>query len=98
MPSGERSQEEAKTCKGDSMMGMAKVLRRLWKDESGISSVEYALLLAMIAAGIAVAAAALGDAVFNEINDAAACVGSDTPETEEACGNADGGGGGGDGG
>ncbi len=38
-------------------MGAAKrFLARLWSDESGISSVEYALLLAFIASGIIVAA------------------------------------------
>ena len=56
------------------MMGMARLFHRLWKDESGISSVEYALLLALIAAGIAVAASALGNAVENEINQAADCI------------------------
>ena len=70
------------------MMGMAKVLRRLWKDESGISSVEYALLLALIAAGIAVAATALGTAVSNEINDAAECINADDPGDPGVCGNA----------
>ena len=44
-------------------------LVRLWKDESGISSVEYALLLAFVAAGIIAAAGALSDAVQNEMTD-----------------------------
>ena len=67
------------------MMGMARLFHRLWKDESGISSVEYALLLALIAAGIAVAAAALGGAVEEEINQAAGCVASDDPANDPNC-------------
>lgn len=64
------------------MMGMARLFHRLWKDESGISSVEYALLLALIAAGVAVAAAALGDAVETEIQDAANCISGTDPGTD----------------
>ena len=58
------------------MKKTTKFLARLWSDESGISSVEYALLLAFIAAGVAIAADQLGDAVSLEITDAATCVGS----------------------
>ena len=49
-------------------------LSRLWKDESGISSVEYALLLSFAAAGIIVAAGLLSNAVQNEIIEAADCI------------------------
>ena len=56
------------------MKKSTKFLARLWSDESGISSVEYALLLAFIAAGVAIAADQLGGAVETEINDAANCV------------------------
>ena len=49
-------------------------LTRLWNDESGISSVEYALLLAFIASGIIVAAELLSDAVQNEMTQTAACI------------------------
>ncbi len=75
-------------------MGATKrFLARLWSDERGISSVEYALLLAFIAAGIIVAAEALSNAVENEMNDTAALFDEDT------CGNDGGGDGtGGDGG
>ncbi len=52
---------------------MTKFLSNLWNDESGISSVEYALLLAFVAAGIILAAGALSDAVTNEMTDTA-CV------------------------
>ncbi len=53
---------------------MVKFLNNLWTDESGISSVEYALLLAFGAAGIILAADTLSNAVANEMEDAAACI------------------------
>ncbi len=56
---------------------MRKFLSHLWNDESGISSVEYALLLAFVAAGIIFGAEALSNAVENEMNDTAACIESD---------------------
>ena len=48
------------------VMGMKRIqdcLRRFWRDEIGISSVEYALLVAFIAGGIVVAAGELSDAI-----------------------------------
>ena len=56
------------------MCKTGKFFTRLWNDESGISSVEYALLLAFVAAGIIVAADSLSNAVSNEMNEAAACI------------------------
>ena len=56
---------------------MTKFLSNLWNDESGISSVEYALLLSFVAAGIIVAADLLSQAVSNEMFDAAACISGD---------------------
>ena len=53
---------------------MRTVLGNLWNDESGISSVEYALLLAFVAAGVIIAAEVLSDAVTNEMEDAAGCI------------------------
>ena len=47
---------------------------RIWQDESGISSVEYALLLAFVAAGLIVGAQALSTAVQGEMNTAANCI------------------------
>ena len=47
---------------------------RLWKDESGASAAEYALILAIIGAAIALAAIALGGAVANAMNDATNCI------------------------
>jgi Flp pilus assembly pilin Flp len=51
-----------------------RYLSRLWNDESGVSSVEYALLLSFVAAGIIVAANSLSNAVQNEMIMATACI------------------------
>ncbi len=53
---------------------MRKFLSDLWTDESGISSVEYALLLAFVAAGIITAAELLSNAVTNEMEDSACLI------------------------
>ncbi len=53
---------------------MRKFLSNIWNDESGISSVEYALLLAFVAAGIITASELLSNAVENEMTDVAGCI------------------------
>ena len=53
-------------------------IAKLWNDESGISSVEYALLLAFVAAGIIASAELLADAVANEMETAADCIAGGT--------------------
>ena len=63
---------------------MKKFLVNLLKDESGISSVEYALLVAFIGGGIIFAADALGDAVGNEINAVANCISNSSSGTPDA--------------
>ncbi len=65
---------------------MRKFLNNLWNDESGISSVEYALLLAFVAAGIILAADALSNAVSNEMNESADCIAAETDAEIAACG------------
>ncbi len=49
-------------------------LVRLWRDDGGISSVEYAVLLAFIGGGVIMAVDTLSTAVSDEILRAAACV------------------------
>ncbi len=71
---------------------MRGFIRRLWACERGISSVEYALLLAFIGGGIIVAADELKNAVANWMEDTAALFAEDT------CGNDGGGAGTGQGG
>ncbi len=51
-------------------MKVIKSIKKFVADESGISAVEYALLLALIGAGIAAAAFALGGQVQTNINGA----------------------------
>jgi len=53
---------------------MRKFMTRLWNDESGISSVEYALLLAFVAAGIIIGAEVLSEAVQAEMESTAECI------------------------
>ena len=53
-----------------------KTLINLMKDDSGASAAEYALILAIIGAAIALAAIALGNAVATAMNRASNCVAS----------------------
>ncbi len=68
------------------MRRIRKFLNELWTDESAISSVEYALLLAFIAAGIIAAAEVLSNAVKNEMTDAAGCLDGTLESTDLKCG------------
>jgi len=52
---------------------MRKFIHML-RDKRGASAAEYALILAIIGAAIAVAALALAGAVANEMNDAGSCI------------------------
>ena len=56
------------------MRKITTFLTEIWNDESGISSVEYALLLAFVAAGIILAAEVLSNAVENEMISTAGCI------------------------
>ena len=47
---------------------------KMLRDDRGASAAEYALILAIIGAAIAVAALALSGAIANEMNDAASCI------------------------
>ncbi len=53
---------------------LIKRLSGLWADESGISSVEYALLLSFVAGGILLGAEELANAVAEKLNDTANCI------------------------
>ena len=67
------------------MQKITTVIRDIWNDESGISSVEYALLLAFVAAGIILAADLLSNAVSNEMKDAANCIETGTTTSGGVC-------------
>ena len=56
------------------MRKTGQFLAKIWNDESGISSVEYALLLAFVAAGIIIGAEVLSNAVQSEMEGAASCI------------------------
>lgn len=60
--------------KEKTMKTIAKLASAIWKDESGISSVEYALLLAFVAGGIIIAAGELSTAVQGEMTSSADCI------------------------
>ena len=47
---------------------------RLIRDDSGAAAAEYALILAIVGAAIAVAALSLGNAVANSMNHASNCI------------------------
>ncbi len=66
--------------------------KALWRDQSAISSVEYAMLLAMIAADIMTAAEMLSNAVTNEFSDTAILLdgGSGGEGGGDNCGNSGG--------
>ena len=56
------------------MVQYRKFLAEFLVDESGISSVEYALLLSFVAGGIILGADALSTAIEGEMFDVAACI------------------------
>ena len=51
---------------------------KMMRDESGASAAEYALILAIVGTGIAVAALFLGGAIGNTMNGAGACINNPT--------------------
>ena len=55
-------------------------LKKLFKDEKAIASVEYALLAAFIGGGIIVAIDALGDVVEWRLSKMADCIESQDPD------------------
>ncbi len=67
------------------MRRVRKFLKKLWTDENAISSVEYALLLAFVAAGIITAAELLSNAVKNEMTDTANCIEGVLDPTDPEC-------------
>ena len=58
---------------------MVKFVTSFLRDESGASAAEYALILAIIGSGIAVASFTLGESISTAMNDAGDCL--ETPIT-----------------
>ena len=50
------------------------IIQKLWTDTSGASAAEYALILAIVGTGIAVAAFTLGKSISNAMNKASNCI------------------------
>jgi pilus assembly protein Flp/PilA len=58
---------------------MVKFVTSFLRDESGASAAEYALILAIVGSGIALAAIALGGSISEAMGDASDCIdGTDT--------------------
>ncbi len=55
---------------------MIKFIRDFVRDDAGASAAEYALILAIVGSGIAVAAATLGTTISTAMNDAGTCISS----------------------
>lgn len=51
-----------------------KTFVKMLKDNSGASAAEYALILAIVGTGIAIAALLLGSAIGNSMNKATNCI------------------------
>ena len=62
-----------------------KTFIKMLKDESGASAAEYALILAIVGAGIAVAAWNLGDSISDAMSDAGSCIKSGGGNTAPTC-------------
>ena len=62
-----------------------KTFINLIKDESGASAAEYALILAIIGAGIAVAAYNLGTAISTAMSKSGSCITSTGGTTAPSC-------------
>jgi pilus assembly protein Flp/PilA len=60
-----------------------KTFINMLRDDSGASAAEYALILAIIGAGIALAAFGLGQAISNSMSESASCI--NAQPTATAC-------------
>jgi pilus assembly protein Flp/PilA len=58
---------------------MLDLLKKFVSEDEGISSVEYALLLAFVGSTVAAAALALGGAVAGEMGEASTAIGTSIP-------------------
>jgi pilus assembly protein Flp/PilA len=56
------------------MSGLLQFFRGFSRDERGAAAAEYALLLAIVAAGMAIAAGTLGSAISNAMDNMSNCM------------------------
>lgn len=59
---------------------------RMFKDDAGASAAEYALILAIVGATIAVAAVALGGTISNAMGRAGNCIKAGSTANSSVCG------------
>lgn len=59
-------------------INMTKFFREFVRDESGAAAAEYALILAIVGAGIAGAAVYLGEKITTAMEDAGDCIADNT--------------------
>ena len=59
------------------------ILRKMIRDDSGAAAAEYALILAIVGAAIAIAANTLGSTIANSMNKASNCIRA--PQTAGNC-------------
>lgn len=76
--------------RGDAAQRIGKELEmktfiNMLKDDSGASAAEYALILAIVGAGIAVAAWGLGQAITGAMDNASSCIGSGGGSSAPSC-------------
>jgi pilus assembly protein Flp/PilA len=60
------------------MTGLLQFFRSFSQDERGATAAEYALLLAIVAAGMAIAAGTLGSAISNALDNTSDCINGGT--------------------
>jgi len=64
---------------------MRNFLKYMWNDQSGASAAEYALILAIVGTGIALAAVVLGGSISNAMNGASNCISANSTTRNSAC-------------
>ncbi|WP_246604789.1 Flp family type IVb pilin [Aquisediminimonas sediminicola] len=64
---------------------MKNFLKNMWNDQSGASAAEYALILAIVGTGIALAAVVLGGSIANAMNKSSNCISADSAGRNAAC-------------
>jgi pilus assembly protein Flp/PilA len=59
---------------------------KMIRDDRGAAAAEYALILAIVGAAIALAAVLLGGAIANSMNEATTCIESPPSTVNDKCG------------
>ena len=62
-----------------------KTFIKMIRDNSGASAAEYALILAIVGAAIAIAAVALGTSISGAMNNASSCIDAGSTASTATC-------------